>query len=286
MEKEGFEWNRLAGTSAGAIIASLIAVGYSGEELKKIMSELDYSKLLYKDSLQGIPLLGKTLGILFKKGYYKTNKIEEWLRSLYKAKGKTKFKDLYKNNASRLKIIASDVSDKSMITFPDDLIEYGHNPYEFDIARAVSMSISIPIFFSPQILSYKKEKNFVVDGGIYSNFPIWIFDDDNIPKHPTIGFKFDNGKNNTKQKHNTMAYYIDLFESVIETVDEEYIKYRNNARTITIPSFDIKATRFDITPSECEKLYLSGFNRANEFLRSEEFKKYIGSFKEKTLGGK
>lgn len=279
MEREGYEWVNIAGTSAGAIIASLLAVGYSGIELKKIMSELDYSKLLYKDVLQSVPVFGKTLGIMFDKGYYKTRNIEKWLTDLYKSKGKTKFKDVASNNKSRLKIIASDVTKRNMIIFPDGLADYGLDPFEFEIARAVSMSICIPIFFSPKVLEYSNGKSFVVDGGIYSNFPIWIFDNDHTATQPTIGFKFDVEETKLKHQYSPFAYFIDLFESIIETVDENYIDNKNNIKILTIPAHDIKSTHFNISPSETQKLFLSGYNSANNFLNSYEYRKHMRNYK-------
>jgi NTE family protein len=280
MERAGFKWEKLAGTSAGAIIASLLAVGYSGIELKKIVANLDYMKLLDKSTIQSLPLVGRSLGILFEKGYYKTDNIEKWLRSLYLAKGKTKFKDLWKaGNKSPLKIIASDVTNKNMIIFPDNLVDYGFDPYEFDIARAVTMSICIPIFFSPQILNYKNKKSFVVDGGIYSSFPIWIFDTPGIPRWPTFGFKFMSEKNKIKLKHNPFAYFMDLFDSIIDTVDEDFIRNKDSVRTISIPTYDIKATQFEITRVQSQELYLSGYNSANSFLESWDFKKYIEKYR-------
>lgn len=273
MEREGVEWAQLAGTSAGAIIASLLAVGYSGAELKKIMTEVNYSKLLCRDAFQSVPILGKGLGVILERGYHKTDYIEKWLTNLYKAKGKTKFKDLCVNNKSRLKIIASDVTRKKMIMFPDGLVDYGIDPSEFEIAKAVGMSICIPIFFSPKVLEYRNDSSYVVDGGIYSNFPIWVFDKEDTDKLPTFGFKFDNDKNKLKSKYNPFVYYMDLFESIIDTVDEEYIENKNSIKILTIPALEVKSTNFNITSSETQKLYLSGYNTANNFLNSMEYKK-------------
>ena len=37
MEQAGYRWNMLAGTSAGAIVAALVAAGYTASELKPIL---------------------------------------------------------------------------------------------------------------------------------------------------------------------------------------------------------------------------------------------------------
>ena len=42
-EERGYQWVNIAGTSAGAIVAALLAAGYSATEMKQIMEELDYN---------------------------------------------------------------------------------------------------------------------------------------------------------------------------------------------------------------------------------------------------
>ena len=41
-EERGYQWENVAGTSAGAIVAALLAAGYNSEELRNVMQELDY----------------------------------------------------------------------------------------------------------------------------------------------------------------------------------------------------------------------------------------------------
>lgn len=45
VEQHGYRWSNLAGISAGAIVAGLLAAGYTAAELKQIVSELDYRNL-------------------------------------------------------------------------------------------------------------------------------------------------------------------------------------------------------------------------------------------------
>lgn len=40
LEERGYKFKRLAGTSAGAIIAGFIAAGYSGREIEEIMESV------------------------------------------------------------------------------------------------------------------------------------------------------------------------------------------------------------------------------------------------------
>jgi len=282
-EEHGYKWEKLAGTSAGSIVASLLAAGYTGRELKKIIEELDYSKFADKDWIQSIPLVGGLLGLLVHKGLNSGDYLEQWIGDLLRAKGKTKFRDVSVNNRSRLKIIAADITRKELLILPDDLNKYGINPMEFEIAKAVRMSCSIPFYFNPVQLSYPGGRSYVVDGGILSNFPIWIFDVKGIPRWPTIGFRLSECKPQQKEHHTTglLTYALDIAETIMDRNDEIYLNDKDAVRTISIPTFGIKATRFDLTRKESRRLYESGYNKAKEFIGSWNFENYIQRYRKK-----
>ena len=48
-ESFGYEWQNVAGTSAGAIVAALVRVGYRAAEIRDIIWSLDFAKLMDKD---------------------------------------------------------------------------------------------------------------------------------------------------------------------------------------------------------------------------------------------
>jgi NTE family protein len=58
LEQEGFRIRALAGTSAGGIIATAFAAGYTPDELETIFSNLDQSKLFARSSREGPGILG------------------------------------------------------------------------------------------------------------------------------------------------------------------------------------------------------------------------------------
>jgi predicted acylesterase/phospholipase RssA len=77
------------------------------------------------------------------------------------------------------------VANYNMVVLPTGVERYGIDPDQVDVARAVRMSMSIPFFFEP----IKFRGSYFVDGGILSNFPVWLFDSPGIPEWPTFGFK-------------------------------------------------------------------------------------------------
>ena len=54
------------------------------------------------------------------------------------------------------------------------------------------MSMSYPFLFAPVELYQGGKPHYVVDGGLLSNFPIWLFDSPK-PKRPTWGFRLHPG---------------------------------------------------------------------------------------------
>jgi NTE family protein len=279
LEEKGYKFSRLAGTSAGAIIASLLAVGYTGEELKTIMLNLDYSKLIDKRGLNRIPVLGNEIALIKHKGIYEGNYIESWLASLFEQKKKTKFKDIMNNGRSNLKIIASDITKKEILILPDDLIRYDINPMEFEIWKAVRMSISIPLFFRPIKFQHNKSESFIVDGGLLSNFPVWIFDVSGIPRWPTFGFNLVNIKKSTKKEINFINYISDLIDTIINRNEDVYVRDKDSVRIINIPALGVGATQFNISKEMSTKLFQSGYESTKTFINTWDFEEYIKKYR-------
>ncbi|MCI0527831.1 MAG: patatin-like phospholipase family protein, partial [Nitrospira sp.] len=81
-ESKGYVWENVAGTSAGAIVAALVAAGYEASELKKIIGSLDYNRFKDKGAVDRIPLFGPLVSLLSEKGIYEGNFLEDWMRDL------------------------------------------------------------------------------------------------------------------------------------------------------------------------------------------------------------
>ncbi|WP_446899654.1 patatin-like phospholipase family protein [Clostridium sp. LBM24168] len=283
-ENYGYEVNRAAGTSAGAIIAALLSVGYTGQELKSIMLNINYNDFFDKNKLYrriyGINILKKSINLFKDKGLYSSDNIEDYIKKLILRKGKNVFYDVYEKGESRLKIIASDVTEKKIMILPDDLVKYGIDPKSFEISRAVRMSISIPLFFKPIKFYHENGCSYVVDGGILSNFPIWIFDTEGTPVRPTIGFKLvDTSKDYSANKRmDFISYLFDIIGTMLDKNEEIYVKDKDAVRTVFIPTLGVKTTEFTISNDMKIKLFNSGYESAEKFLRFWNFNKYIRDY--------
>ena len=91
IEKASYVFENMAGTSAGAIVASLLAVGYTAIEIKRELELLDYNHFKDEGTLDKMRVIGKGLSIVFQYGIYEGWYFENWLEQLLQAKGKTTF---------------------------------------------------------------------------------------------------------------------------------------------------------------------------------------------------
>ena len=272
MEEEKVEWQRIAGTSAGAVIAALLASGYKSYEIRKHLKELDFSKLRGRTILNRIPIIGSLLELMFNLGIYKNDYLETWVDSLLSEKGIKTFADLPEE---KLKIIASDVSNGQMLILPDDLHRYRLTPADLKVSTAVMMSASIPFFFRPVIWKTKdRKKSYILDGGLLSNFPIWIFDTDK-PRFPTFGFRFVKDKVNIEAVIPTPLHlFKNIFKTMLQAHDLRHLNEETNERTIKIPSGNINTTDFELNEEEIDFLYKSGYTSTKEFLSKWDFEQY------------
>jgi len=174
-EEKGYQFVNVAGTSAGAIVAALLAAGYTAAEMRVIIEELDYRKFQDTDFPDNIPLLGPVFSLIFEKGIYEGRFLESWIRELLLKKGVRTFGDLiiedYRDDERyrfKLRVIASDISRGRLLILPQDIAEFGIRPENLEVTQAIRMSMSIPFFFEPVRLKNRitRRSSYIVDGGL------------------------------------------------------------------------------------------------------------------------
>lgn len=294
IEERGYQWSNLAGTSAGAIVAALLAAGYSTSELRTIMMQLDYHKFKDAGVLDRIKYVGPVASLIFEKGIYEGKFLETWLRDLLRKKNKATFGKLIVKEFQdddrykfKLRVIASDISRGRLLTLPQDIRDYGIKPEDLDVAFAVRMSMSIPFFYEPVKQKYrgedgKEQEVYIVDGGVLSNFPVWLFDSPGVPAWPTFGFKLiepDEKKEVAHQVSGPITLLTALFSTMMEAHDARYISSAQYVRTISIPTLGVGTTEFNLDREKSEALYQSGRKAAENFLGTWDFQLYIEEFR-------
>ncbi|MBM7584593.1 NTE family protein [Bacillus pakistanensis] len=266
-EEKGFVFKRVAGTSAGAVVAAFIASGYKSEELINAMGKVDLTDLLDKNSfIFSIPFV-KWLKVYWSLGLYKGAVLEKWIESKLKAKGVYTFADLPPHS---LRVIASDLSNGRLLVLPDDLEKYGIAKETFPVARAIRMSASMPYFFEPVKLRSLEGVSKIVDGGVLSNFPMWLFENDNMKKlRPVVGVKLSpNIEERPKRKiDNAINLFEALFHTMKDAHDSRYISRKLEKNVIFIPTEGVFSTEFSITEEKKEALIQYGHSLADDFIK-------------------
>jgi NTE family protein len=287
LEERGYEPQNMAGASAGAIVATLLAAGYDAAELQKIITELDYDRFKDKAWEDRVPVAGASLSVLKDLGVYEGNAFSEWMRELLAAKGVLTFGDLIRREdldlryRYRAQVIASDVTERRLLVLPRDAPKLGiQNPDDLGVALAVRMSMSIPIFFEPVRFANPQtgREHLIVDGGMLSNFPVWLFDAEE-PQWPTFGSKLiqkdpkapiPGDLSPPESSRGGVALVIDYLRSLVDTMmaahDRLYIEESEFDRTIAIDTMGVGTTEFDLSTERAMDLFESGRAAAEEFL--------------------
>ncbi len=292
----GYQPGCVAGTSAGAIMAALVAAGYTGAELERVvLHEMDFARFEDRTLLERFGDLGDVAQFFTSRGLHSGHYLLGWMRELLGRKGKTRFGDLRNASESdpqrtyRLRVIASDLSARSMLVLPQDARQLGYEPDELEIAEAVRMSMSIPVFFEPVMAN----DHVIVDGGLLSNFPVWLFDapPGTPPRFPTFGLLLvapGQAAPLLSQPPQGAATApigsdIDFLKAIAETMmeahDRFYVDQANYARTIPIPTLGVRTTEFDLSQERVADLFQSGRDAAARFLASWDFEAYKASFR-------
>ena len=143
------------------------------------------------------------------------------------------------------------------------------------------MSMSIPFFFEPVQLAHGADQSYVVDGGVLSNFPVWLFDDGTPdPSWPTFGYKLvdpDEGRPHVITGPVTLLAA--LFSTMLEAHDARYIEDQQFVRTIPIPTLGVRTIDFDLPPERRDQLYASGEAAAKKFFSEWDFASYKAKFR-------
>ncbi|MGX9135163.1 patatin-like phospholipase family protein [Rummeliibacillus sp. JY-2-4R] len=268
LEENDIYFERVAGTSAGAILACFLAAGYTAHEIEKMLDELDVATFLDPPkTFFSMPFM-RWINLYFRMGIYQGKALEKWFYEKLSDKDIYTFEDLPEGS---LKLIASDLTNGKMLVLPDDLINYGIEPGGFLVSKALRMSCGVPFFFQPVKLSVAEGESIVVDGGVLSNFPIWLYDIEyGIRPRPVIGLKLSHPQE--QMKPHKIENGLNLFEALFSTMqnahDERYISRKHEKHIIFIPVENYNATQFELTQEMKENLMEIGRNKAKQFLKS------------------
>jgi NTE family protein len=298
LHEAGYVFPRVGGTSAGAIVAALVAAyqvrGVDLSQLERDLHELDYTQFMGQSwAEKHLGLAGQAAALVAHQGLYATGYLQEWLTSKLAPIGVHTFADLKITDDEdtslapqqryRLVTHTSDLSRGALVRLPWDLpfylLENGASLAEqikaideYPVVSAVRTSMSIPYFFQPFVQPTVRGACTWVDGGLLQNFPITVFDrtDGKPSRWPTFGVKLSGRPSNHVPD---VAVHGDVREllAIAHTATGEWNRYLLadegvGQRTVYVDTMNISATDFGLTPAQRDQLYANGVSAATAFL--------------------
>jgi NTE family protein len=180
----------------------------------------------------------------------------------------------------RLRVIASDVSEGRMLVLPHDICGFEdengrqRRPEELRIADAVRMSMSFPFFFDPVVLRAAGREHLIVDGGLLSNYPVWLFDNPAPIKRHTWGFRLHPGVGDYLTPYQAIKrpfWEPALAKAMLHatmTAWDERLEASSAVRTISIPTGTVATLDFSLSREDRDALYRGGHDVARDFFRT------------------
>jgi len=174
LSEAGYTFPRVAGTSAGAIAAALIAsIGKAGKpmwSLRSYLENLDFKQFMQTGRIaHWIAEIGsigedavEASSLMRRMGIYSGDYLAQWLGPILSDElGVTTFGDLKISETDdpgmslpperryRVVLHTSDITRAELVRLPWDFNYYGLNRDNEQVVRAVRASMSIPFFFEP-----------------------------------------------------------------------------------------------------------------------------------------
>lgn len=293
-----YKFQRVAGTSAGSIVAALLAAGASRAQLLETMNRLDYAKVPDR-GWPGIPVVSEGAALLHTGGAYRGDYVHGFIERELKALHVETFSDLVATDSRldstldesrryKLMVTVTDVTNGRLLRLPWDYELLELDPNEQSVATAVRASISIPLYFEPVTLTCGDGKKItLVDGGVLSNFPIEAFDrTQGKPRWPTFGVKIIPDLPADIKKLfpgipglPSALPPLDMLERVAATAivghDQTYLERPCVCRrTITVDTSEIGIVEFDAPPETRETVQAKGEAAAAAFLKDWNWNDY------------
>ena len=251
LNEYGIEIDSIAGSSVGAVFASLFAAGYNANEIEELFIEFNFN--MFRDL--NINLFNSDISLS------KGEIFLEWLREKISIKycgeknKKVTFKDLEKN----LYILSIDLKTNtpfifSKTTTPDE-----------EVALAVRTSASLPGLMKPININ----NSILVDGDLIKSWPAWkVYEELNNPNHRLLELRLEGSRDGSDIKNP-----MDFLNSIINTIwylstENVFNSYQKNDRYdyIVIDTKDIILFDFTIDKSTKEALVEKGYQTAKQYL--------------------
>jgi len=258
LEEYNIKLSGYAGSSIGAVFATLLSIGYSYQEIYKILSDVSY------DMFIDINMdLKKELAISKGKIFL------EWIKDKIEKK-------FYGENYKKCEMPPVKFCDikNRLIIYSVDLTNLKFKEFspektpDFEIARAVRASVSMPGLFTPLEL----DGSLIVDGDLLKSTPLWrVSDTIKNSKDRIIEFRLED--NETPKKIANSIDYLNRVYNAICGFATDYIvdlyKEKDKFDYIKINTDNTSVVDFLIPKEKKQELFNIGY---------ESTKAYFGEY--------
>jgi predicted acylesterase/phospholipase RssA len=172
MERAGVRIGAVAGTSMGAMVATLVAAGLSSGRIADLLIEMD-QRIVKEGILRGMKL--RVISLANSNGLIENSVVEDQARVVLHEANISKFSDL----SMPLAITAVDILTGDLCVFTNDTELFADNtggwtliPGNHDLAKIITASASYPLVIQPTTYV----GHLFMDGGCRLNLPTPLFD--------------------------------------------------------------------------------------------------------------
>jgi NTE family protein len=302
LDAAGYRVRRVAGTSAGAIVAAIVAALNAKKQpvsqLHDVLNTISYPDFMKNAGFRGkLGPVGNASGLLFHMGLYDGDYLIEWLGKVLADIGVVHFSDLSWDDPGAdsnltaaqkytLVVHTSDIARGKCVRLPWDYPAYGFEPGNQRVVDAVRASMAIPFFFEP--VRFRAPAGTIggqdfppgdvvwVDGGMLDNYPLDVFDrTDGVPaRWPTLGIKLSAKQavcNTASGVSNLPSETMACLHTLLDNGDRYYIDIDQQRPpwTIFVDSTGMCATDFGLSPQQQQTLFNNGQSAVQTWLAAQ-----------------
>ncbi|HSC52729.1 MAG TPA: patatin-like phospholipase family protein [Phnomibacter sp.] len=260
---------RVAGTSAGALMACMICAGYTVDEIEKLMLSIQFRR--FHNGWNPLRILS---GYGLFSGSYIVDFTKQLLaNSPKKLQPGATFMDMRNAGCKDLYAFACNVSMHTVTEFSAD------STPNAPVAEAIRASMSIPFYFKAwRFEGEQSSKHIYIDGGVVYNYPLSFFDKERFNQMPTVNFESiglylytqNENRKDTLNFHMPLYFTRQVFEALMVTQDYIIEEDREQMqRSVMINDLGIAATDFNISPEQCSQLMESGATATRQYIQQE-----------------
>lgn len=255
------KYDTIVGSSVGAVVAALFAVGYSYDDIKDMFMKVNFE--LFRDIHFGF---GTNFAL--SKGEIFTN----WMRENIEKKV---YGESYKKGKNK-PVTFADI-EKDLLVYTTDLIKFKCKEFskeetpDFEIAEAVRISSSMPGLMTPVDINGKK----LVDGDLLKSLPLWKLSSNlKLGTNRILEFRLEGEYN--KVENNAIDFFNAIYSCMTSAATDNIINTygnRDDFDYIKLNTGDVIIIDFSMSESMRNVLIDLGYSQTMEYLTKKLVKK-------------